>query len=78
MKRRINIKKLIEKFIKVDSNFPITRSMLIMYLLENSDENLRILIVSSSSQFTPIPLYGHYWIEENKKSNSKQKNKKIP
>lgn len=40
-------------------NFPITRSILILYLLENADEYLRILIMVSLSLYVPIPLYGN-------------------
>eukprot|EP00347_Sterkiella_histriomuscorum_P007511 403348639 len=61
IKRRLDFSHLIDKFIKFDISFPITRSILILYLLENADESLRILLVAQLSQYIPVPLYGISW-----------------
>eukprot|EP00347_Sterkiella_histriomuscorum_P024480 403330967 len=70
IKRRLDFNYIIEKFLKCDPSFPLTRSVLILYLLENADENLRILLVVSLSLYIPIPLYGISWKQMQKPINT--------
>eukprot|EP00347_Sterkiella_histriomuscorum_P017940 403347401 len=77
MKRRLDFNFIVEKFLNIDTSFPITRSVLILYLLENADEQLRILIIVSLSLYIPIPLYGISWKQQDKKQNNQNQFEQI-
>eukprot|EP00347_Sterkiella_histriomuscorum_P007052 403350432 len=61
VKSRLDPELLIHKFVNVRQNFNLTRSRLIQYLLKISDQDLRIQLVISLSQYLPLPLLSVDW-----------------